>query len=129
MRRLAILAAASLSLSACAALPAISAASSIASGIGSAGDKVVLEGTRAFLLGEYAYNAAATTVNEVGKACLEAPSLPCPISASDAGKVRELNAKATQLLIDGKAARDDTARAVAGRDLLAIAAALDDLRR
>lgn len=128
MRALVLIAAASVSLSACAALPAISTASSIISGIGSAGDKVVVRGTQALLVGEYAYNAAATAVNETGKACLKAPSLPCPISANDAGKVRELNAQATAVLVKGKAARDDAARAIAGRDLMAIVAQLDAIR-
>jgi hypothetical protein len=129
MKKIVLIAWASLALSGCAALPAISAASSIASGFGSTGDKVVLEGTRAFVVGEHAYNGAATLANEVGKACLEAPSVPCPISASDAGRIRTLNATATELLVRGKATRDETARAVAGRDLLAIAATLDELRR
>lgn len=127
-RALILLAPCALALSSCAALPAISAASSLIPTITAAGDKVVLEGTRAFTLAEYAYNSAATAVNETGKACLKAPSLPCPISATDAGRIRELNAQATQLLIYGKAARDDAARAVAARDLFAVASTLDDLR-
>ncbi|HET7255614.1 MAG TPA: hypothetical protein VFJ46_17795 [Xanthobacteraceae bacterium] len=128
MKRLAIVAALALALPGCAALPAISAASTIASSIGTVGGKVVATGTQAFVVAEYAYNGAATAANEAGKACIEAPSLPCPISAADAGRIREINRAATKLLIDGKAARDDAAKAVAARDLQALVVEIDQLR-
>lgn len=129
MRKLALIVAAGLAASACAALPAISAASSIVSGISSAGDTVVVKGTQALIVAEYAYNSAATAANATAKACLEVPSLPCPITPARATQLRALNSKATAILVEGKDARDDASKAIAARDLMAIVATIDSLRK
>ena len=118
MRKIAlIIAALALPVSACNGLGAITG---IAAPIVASQEKVVLQGTKGLMLAELAYNSAASTANEVAKACLANPSLPCPISAETAGKVRKLNAQAIAALEAGKSASDEVAKAKAAATVFSL---------
>lgn len=91
------------------------------------GDKVVLEGTRAFTLAEIAYNGAAGTANAVAKACISAPALPCPITPQVATKLRAINAKATTALQVGYSAQGSVERAAQAENLFEAAEAIKEL--
>lgn len=79
-------------------------------GIASAGDTVVLEGTRALTVAEYAYNGAAT-------AALDATRRG-QITGERATQLRALNKRATALLAAGYAAQTAAARVAAANGLL-----------
>lgn len=72
-------------------------------------DTVVLEGTRALVLAEYAYEAARTSALGLVRAGL--------IHGQTATQLRAINASAIGVLRQGKAARDAASRAAAARSL------------
>lgn len=83
-------------------------------------EQVVLRGTQALIAAEYAYNG-------VGQIIL--PLLRNgTIKGADATRVREINAKATQLLIAGKAAKDGFAQADIARQLLELVSQLNTIK-
>lgn len=116
-------AAATLALSACNPLTLVPVPAAAAPMV----DKVVLEGTRAFTLAEIAYNGAATSANEVAKACIALPSLPCPITPSLAGQLRVINTKATRALQIGYQAQGSAERAAQAENLFEAAEAIKGL--
>jgi len=89
-------------------------------GLGDAQEQVVLGGTKALITAEYAYNSVGSLV----LALLRSGK----IKGSDATKVRELNRKATKLLIDAKAAKTEAEKAGIARDLTSIITDLDAVK-
>ena len=94
----------------CASLSTTACVTDSGGGIAAASDSVMLEGTRALTVAEYAYNGAAT-------AALDATRRG-QITGSRATQLRALNARATQLLAAGYAAQTQAQRITAARGLL-----------
>jgi hypothetical protein len=84
-----------------------------------AAERVMLEGTRALVIGELAYRAAATTALAATRAGF--------IRGADAEKLRVINQAATAALIDAKSARDAGSRAAAAARLIDQVTALNAL--
>lgn len=95
MRKLAMVAAA-LSLSACAALPAVSVVADLITkpGVVASGDKVVLTGKRAFLLSVNAYQGAANALAPVVRSK--------KLDAATVNQIEALNDRAKMLIDKGE---------------------------
>lgn len=83
--------------------PMLAGCTTAATNTATASDTVVLESTRALLVAEYAYSAAAQAALAATRAGL--------IKGPDAAKLRSINAAATQALVAGRGARDAVERA------------------
>jgi NAD(P)H-hydrate repair Nnr-like enzyme with NAD(P)H-hydrate dehydratase domain len=83
----------------------------------SVSDMVVLEGTRAFVMAEYAYKAAAETGLALTRAGV--------IHGEAAQRLRTINSAATAALVAGHAARDAAARAAEARTLFDLVARIN----
>lgn len=89
------------------------------SDVESVSNHVVLRGTQALIVAEYAYNSAGTIALELLRSGV--------IRGENATRVGELNRIATNALIVGKQARTDAEKAKAAADVLAAVTSLRQL--
>ena len=115
MKRMMILCA-SLALSAC-GVGAVSTIPTVIDAISSKGDTVVVRGTQALIVAEYAYNAAGNAI------------LPLlqngTIRGANATRVRELNRRVTALLIQAKEVQSEGDKAAIAAEILRAVAELN----
>lgn len=89
--------------------------------VNSASEHVVLSGTKALIAAEYAYNS-------IGQIVLQG-LLNGKIKGPDATRVREINKRAIELLIEAKHAKTEAEKASIASQLMSKITELDELRK